>query len=161
MNTKRIGFAVNSLALSELNWRIFEQANSKPLIDTIIFAQDVDVPIEYTPVPVMKLVEGYGFSGTMVATNVRLANTIDGFPCPRSKFFYVWDLEWLRVRPLSHAYFHKAYTSPNYRLVARSDRHAQLLESNWGARVEMVLPVPDFQEFLKYGQAKNVVGRMD
>lgn len=104
---------------------------------------------------IYNLIEAFSFKGPVFATNLSLAQKLVRFPGPSQKFFYVWDLEWLR-RPFQYEQYVGIYRNPALKLIARSDEHKTLLENNFNRSVFGVIDDFNFEQMsLVIERAKN------
>ena len=145
---KRLGIAVKNLGVSELNWRLARQANELRGWDVTFFCEDNVPPAFGVRGSVMRLHEGWGFTGPVIATNLLVAERVANFPGPPGKLLYAWDLEWLRLNPRPFRTLRAVYTHPRLRVAARTEEHARLLDDLWGVAVAGVVPKADLPSLL-------------
>lgn len=153
---RSIGFIVSSLG-GQLGYRLLRGATryyqGGGATDILAFVQDPASTAITPPFAVMNVAEAFDFPGAVVATSVGTAENLLTFPGPSRRFFYAWDLEWLRYPGRSEDFL-RVYRSPHLDLVARCDSHARLLERCWNTKVSAVSddPISLFLELLD-GQA--------
>lgn len=92
---------------------------------------------------VMQMVEAWGHQGDFIATDLSTACKLLNFPSARSKFFYIWDLEFLRgFAPINYDLVKKVYLNEDLKLIARCKHHAKIIENNFNRTVSGI--VQDF-----------------
>lgn len=155
----KLGIALGNLGASQLSYFLIRNLNKflseRPDFDPIVFYEEMAKPCLTPAFACMQMVEAWGYDGPVIATSLSTASKLLQFPGPKAKFFYVWDVEWVRFankpfRPLADVYG----ASP-LKLIARSESHAKLLARCWNKPVEGV--VDDFD----MTQLFNIVYRRD
>jgi len=134
---KRVAFAVPTLGSSQFAYSLIRQANLQVATrsaDVAVFFESAVRPCIQPAFACMQLAEGWNYDGVVVATSLQTARAVLNFPHPKSRYFYVWDLEWLRY-PCVYRDVQAIYGSPQLRLIARSQDHAELIEDVWNTRV--------------------------
>lgn len=130
----RLGLMVKDLSASELNWHMVQQANQfmkDGSLDVIWFYEEL-LPTFIAPAgAMMQTAEAWGYDGPVVATTLSTAKKLAGFPCPSSKLFYLWDLEWLRITNRPYRALQAVYGDPRLRLVCRTEEHKHIVEDLW------------------------------
>jgi hypothetical protein len=135
---------VSSLGATDLAYHILHEADeyvqrSKDL-DVIVFYQNVVKTWKNPSFAMMNISEAFNYSGVAIATDLITAEKVKHFPGPSGRFFYVWDLEWLRSINYSYESLRSIYTDPNLTLIARSKSHADQIERNWNREVAAIVP---------------------
>ena len=148
----KLGIALSTLGPNQLAYYFIQRANlllsqAKDL-DIIGFYERPSAPALPTFFATMLVGEAYNYDGILVATDVSTAGKVANAISARKKFFYVWDLEWLRTNPKSYTFFRDVYCDPRYELLARSASHARALEEAWNRPVR-VLENLDLQALLE------------
>ena len=88
-------------------------------------------------------------TGPVVATCVSTASKLLDFPSQK-KFFYVWDLEWIRNMQIKrYEDYVKTYTDKNMTLIARSESHAKIISNCFNTDVEHILHDFNIQKLLE------------
>ncbi len=77
--------------------------------------------------PIMDLIHGYGFDGTVISTDIYTTSVMNNMLCPKDKYFYVWDLEYI-YNPYSLALLENVF---NNKLLARNQIRYDILKSSW------------------------------
>jgi hypothetical protein len=78
----------------------------------------------------------------IVATDIESCKLILKNPSVKSFYFYVWDLEWMRLKSFDYEDIQQIYGNSKIKLIARSDRHALAIEQAWNKKC---LVVEDFK----------------
>jgi hypothetical protein len=135
---KKIGFLVSQLGPSQLCYDIIKNSN-----DYLANADDVDIclfwisdghkPLEAN-FACMPLIEAYGYNGNIIVTDLHSLSRVMSYPGPNraSKiWFYDYNLDYTKIpaqmrswEGLSQLYYH-----PKVELIARSQSHAEILNS--------------------------------
>ncbi len=140
---KTLGIMLSHLGTSQLAFYAINNAN-KTLLEN---GQDVLIFYEL-PAPscvnlecgLMQTQEAWNFDGPLIAPNLNLASKLIGFPGTKQKFFYVWDLEWLRIPNKDFVTLSTIYRSPLLKLIARSSEHAKLINKAWNVDIAGIVP---------------------
>ena len=129
----KLGFAVNSLAPSQLSYYLVREVNrylgesKNANVDVVIFRQDIDVPRQMPICATMSISEIWGFNGILISTSVGTALKAISAPGPARKIFYPYQLEWIRPQQTHYSTFVKAYTSETMDIVTRNQDHANII----------------------------------
>lgn len=150
---KKIGFAVYDLSQSQLAFNLITNGNiavgSDYLTDVIAFYEHHRRPCVAMQFGAMQIMEAWGYESPIVATTLNTAAKTLRFPTASQKFFYVWDLEWLRGESSSFEDLASVYRDERLKLVARSVDHKLAIESAWNRPVAAVIEDCDVQAFLR------------
>lgn len=150
---QRIGFAVPDLGPSQLAFNLINNANiavgTNHLTDVIAFYEHHRQPCIAMCFGAMQIMEAWGYEAPIVATSFNTAAKALRFPTASKKFFYVWDLEWLRGGPNSFEELCLVYRNMGLELVARSVEHKLAIESAWNRPVAAVIEDCDVEAFLR------------
>ena len=152
----KLGFALNNLGGSQLNFFLIKTANAalrtNPLLDVTAFFENhvqTCLPANFSIMPVY---EAWGYTGSIIATSFTTAQKLAGFPSPKKRFFYVWDLEWTRrFNRRTYSEWAAVYGDPTLPLIARGKDHARAIEDAWNR------PVTAIVEDCNVGQLLEVV----
>ena len=151
---KKLGIAVNNLGASQLNYFLVKNANSillrEPLLDVTAFIENQVPACLPANFAVMPMYEAWGYDGVVVATSFTTAQKLLAFPCPAKKFFYVWDLEW--VRPFCRRTYREwasVYRDPRLQLITRGPDHTKVIREAWGRDTCREVPDCDLAQLLE------------
>lgn len=94
------------------------------------------------------------FDGPAIATCLETANKLINCPNLAFKFFFIEDLEWLRIQNKNYHQLEYIYRNPQFKLLCRSHDHKKLIESAWNVKVDFVIDnynffTKDFLDFVK------------
>ena len=100
-------------------------------VDIIVFTQEFAAPPMSPLFATMPETDAWGFDGPIIATNLRSATTLINVVGPPKKYFYLWDLEWMRLENFTHNELSKIYNNDALDLIARSPKHNSLIQKCW------------------------------
>lgn len=140
----KLGVLLNDLGPSQVSYLFIRNTanwlGSHSSHDVIGFYADQVSPCIPINFSVMQMNEAWDFHGRLIATNLQTARRCLGFPGTRDRWFYVWDLEWLRPGQRNYRDLAQVYRNPNLKLIARSEDHRVAIEDAWNRSVEAVIP---------------------
>ena len=145
---KQLGVLLENMGASQISFFVISELNkyveNDCSVEPIVFYEDIQKNCLPTNFSVMELREAWGCRGSVIATSASTAKSLSSFPNVMQKFFYVWDVEWIRssINKSPYEAYAKVYTDENISLIARSDSHKKLIESSFNRCVEHV--VSDF-----------------
>jgi hypothetical protein len=148
----KIGFIVNNLGGNQQAFYLINYINSaivKNRDDITIFYEIPVIPCIGTNFGIMQLNEAYGYDGVLIANNLMLADKMAYFPGTKEKYFYVWDLEWLRIANKNFHILHPMYNNPLYKLIARSHEHSKIISDCWNTEVVGVVDDFNINQFIE------------
>jgi hypothetical protein len=136
----KLGVCVSTLSASQLNYHLINALNRVAAgnTDVIAFYENISKPCVPVSFPLMSIYDGYNYDGVMVATNFNTAAKLIKFPCSRSKYFYVHDLEWIRHDRRHYGMLASVYCNPELRLLTRGAEYARILRSCWNREVHVI-----------------------
>ena len=128
-----IGVVVEDLGASHLSYVLIKSMNRMSEEDSendySIFIENITPHVLPPRFAVMNTTELPYFKGALIATNVSTCLTVSLSISNSKKFFYVWDLEWLRHMGKNYEYNIKAYTNKSMSIIARSGSHADAIKN--------------------------------
>jgi hypothetical protein len=133
----KLGLLVPDLAPSQLAYfltrRVNQELSGRTDLDAVCFAKRIAKPCLVPHFAVMGRVDLWGFDGAAVATDLESAHALLKCPTVPKKFFYVWDLEWVRIKGRA-AYEDLAavYQHPELTVVTRGPDHRRVVKNAWG-----------------------------
>lgn len=150
----KLGFSIKDLGPSQLSYYAVKNTNayvrSNHDISIIGFYENLIVPCVRPEFPVMDMVEVFGYDGNVVATDLNSAAKLINSFSPAQRFFYVWDLEWMRLPYKQYEALYRIYNSPKLKLLARSDEHARAIENCWDKKVTGIVENFNYEQLLTY-----------
>jgi len=140
-NIMKIAFILNDVlpgqksfyAIKELE-KLTKNVEDSPLIFFLNLSSSV-TNVNFAMMNVYNLAH---FDGVCVATDLETANILRNSKNKMDRYFYVWDLEWLR-NPHSFESVIKILRDPSLKILARSEEHKQVIENYCNRKVEGVL----------------------
>tara|TARA_Y100001963_G_scaffold159549_1_gene263715 strand:+ start:12751 stop:13215 length:465 start_codon:yes stop_codon:yes gene_type:complete len=131
----KAGILVNRIDGSQLGFNITKCINhiseNMVNVDIIVFTREPSTP-PITPLfSVMSEVEVWGFNAPIISTSLETASTLIDMVGPTKKYFYIWDLEWMRLEGFMHKDLSKVYNHEDIELISRSERHRRITGECW------------------------------
>lgn len=124
--TQSIGTSQEGLFLTyEMN----NLLKTYPNLNISVFYEDFDRIPTLPQFPMFPSLFLWGFKGIVITTDITSAYRIRDIPI-KKKFLYVLNLEWL-YHNKSYTYYNNIYNSDDFELIARSDEHANIIQSCW------------------------------
>lgn len=128
----KIGVIVRDLGFSQSNFSLIKSLNyfvDNNLTDCCIFYESL-VQTPLTPLfGTYHVNEIYDFEGIVISTNLLGTKRLVNVPGPLKKYFYIWDLEWTKLRGYQYNIIRDIYLNSEVDLIARSERHYNLLKN--------------------------------
>jgi len=143
----KIGFLVKDVSSSELAYNILRKGSDAD-IDTFIFFEQIARPCISSLVPCSHVSEAFIFDGPLVATCLQTANKLIQMYSSTRKYFFLNDLEWMRI-PFQMKQFEQiepVYRNKELSLICRSQSHKKLTELTWNRKVSMVVERYNFYD---------------
>ena len=147
----KTGVMLGDLGASQLSFNVVNKLNEeceKSNDDFVVFVENISNHIIPPNFAIMGVNEIWSFDGILIATSASTSLHMAKSASPAKKFFYVWDLEWMR-RNTTKARFgnlgyspYAPYISPHLELICRSRHHADIIENNFNRKVKYI--VDDF-----------------
>ena len=136
----KLNFLVDNVGASQLGYCLIRNLNklSDECADVspIIFYADIEEPcVRPVKFPMMQLVELWNQPGPTIATSFSTAVRLLSMPRPGPRFLYVWDLEWIRMRPKVWNGLNSIMCDPDLHLIARCEDHVEAIEACFNVKV--------------------------
>lgn len=139
----KLGFLLSNTGTTQLSYHVIKNVNDyvevNQDLDVIAFYDNTTKPWLIATFGFMNISEAYNFDGAVVATNLENAAKLSRFPGPSSRYFLVWDFEWLRNLTLSYEEMRAVYRNPRLKILVRTQEQAQIFESCWNRPVDGVI----------------------
>ena len=149
---KQLGFLVQDLHASQLGYYLVKNLNElcveRPDIEPIVFFDRVAPYCKTPQFACMNMAEAWGYNGIVIATSALLANILVNMPCPRVKYLYAWDLDWLRGQNRPYALFNKLFHEPSLKLIARSQNHIDIIRNDFNIKVKDIMDDFNWRQLL-------------
>ena len=135
MKIKKLGIVVERLNFCQFGVELIRNLNilcHKSIgTDIIVFREETE-PLPMTPnFAIMHIKELWRFDGWAISTSIPTTQKLISAACPRRKFFYLWQLEWLYNSEISFDFLSKVYTHPDIELLTRSKAEFDIIERIW------------------------------
>ena len=151
MHENKIGIIIEDLSASQLSYYAIKNINDhvgSDNYDFVIFFENSATSILQPDIATMGINEIWGFDGTLISTSVSTTlSMINTFA--KSKYFYVWDLEWTRRHGKDFHYLIQAYNDEDVTLIARSKEHALAIENYCNRKVEHIVNNFDLKKIVR------------
>lgn len=118
-------------------------------IDVTAFLCNQSPPLEYPKFASMNINEAFDFDGAAVATTIYTAEKLARFPGPKLRYFYLWDMEWMRKPYRNFEELVEIYNNPGIKLVARHEEHKDIINKCWNRSAHAVIPDCDMGAFVE------------
>lgn len=128
----KIGVMVGDLGASQLSYNVVKKLNDQcknSKDDFVAFIENITNFVVQPAFAVLGVNEIWSFDGVLIATSVSTASHMIKAVNPSQKYFYVWDLEWMRPHGHDFQYNVKAFNDPSIQLIARSHDHALAIKN--------------------------------
>lgn len=150
----KLGILLNNLGPNQLAYSSIRSNNlfvdDAPKIDCILFYENYVRPCLPMNFASMQVFEAYGYNGTLIATSLSTAHKALRCYASKNKFFYVWDLEWLRLQQFKQFRdMHNVYGNSNLKLIARSESHKTVIEDSWNTKVAGIVDNFDMRQMIE------------
>ena len=143
---------LQNMGANQLSYLVIRNLNrlaeTQPNIDSIVYYEDVHRPCILPTFAVMQIAEAWCSQNPLIATSLSTAHKLMGFP-NRNKFFYIWELEWLRHQPRMYEQYAGVYTDPSLTLICRSESHKKLVENTFNREVQYIVEDFDTDQMLE------------
>ena len=140
----KLGIMVNALTASQLSLATIGAINrllaKRSDVSPTLFFEMATPTCLPLPCAAMSSPEIWGFSGPIIATSLSTADKLRHPISPKQKFFYVWDLEWLRYQP---DFWRLRDIYASMPIIARSKDHAKAIEDAWNVSVVYIGDMED------------------
>jgi hypothetical protein len=136
---KKLGFVISHLTVNQLSYQLISNANrllgERDDVDVSIFFANDGPRVVQPRFACYCLFEAFGYNGHTIATSIQTASRVLSYPGPNRNqlWWYMWDLDWLRLPAESRQYEQLAqlYMNPKFNLVVRSADHFNIVKSVW------------------------------
>lgn len=150
----KIGFLISHLGPSQLAFHFlsnsYKYLSNKTDADIVAFVSNQVKPWQIPTFASMNINEAFDFDGIVVATDLYTAEKLSKFPGPRQRYFYVWDLDWMRGScKWTFEELSDIYNDRQLKLIARSDDHKRIIEQCWNRRIHQAIPNCDIEAFVE------------
>jgi|TARA_R110000751_G_scaffold157076_1_gene262501 hypothetical protein len=139
----QIGFIVNDTTASELSFRLIKGINdyldNGAKEDFVLFVENSSANIIEPNFATMSMSEIWNFDGTLISTSVSTTLSMNECFAPKAKYFYVWDLEWIRNTGMKYEQTIQAFSNEGTKLIAKSGDHAKAIKNYSNKKVDHII----------------------
>jgi hypothetical protein len=136
----KLGFLIKDVSSSELAYNILKNGSNIDDVDTFVFFESIARPCISTLVPCAHIAEAYTFDGPLIATCLQTAYKLIQMFSSKNKFFFLNDLEWMRIdfRAKQFSHIEPIYRNKELSLICRSEAHKTITELTWGRKITVI-----------------------
>ena len=154
---RNINILVDNLGAGQMALQLGTSIN-----DYVVTHHDTDIIVFYDNMhrqcmmpnfTIMQMAEAWCQTGPTIATSIATAIKLVDFPGPQMKFFYVWDMEWMRGPQRVWGIFEDVFTHENLTLIARCEQHQKVISQCFNVKVSHVVEDCSVLQFI------DVIGR--
>lgn len=131
----KLGILLDNLGPNQLAFNVIKNGNEVKDFDFIAFYENFLRPCIPPNFAIMQSFEAWSYDGALVATNLSTAGKLISYPICKHKYFYVWDLEWIRLKEKHYGGLQPIYNHPKLKVIARSQSHKDIIENCWNVKV--------------------------
>lgn len=139
----KLGIIVQDFTASQLSYDIINNVNNfiknKHDIDIWGFCNELNTIVIQPHFPIVQITYAWEFDGIAIATNLNTLDKLLLMPGPRKRFFYNYDLEWLRMPKKDYLTLARYYRNNDVELIVRSEDHKKVIENCWNREVLLVM----------------------
>ena len=142
---KQLGFMIEESSSSQLSFNLIRNINeyvTENQDDFVVFFENSTANVINPEFSFMSLSEIWNFKGHLFATTISTAMSLKKCFATEQKYFYVWDLEWMRPAMGQNIEFERvvqAFSDESIDLVARSKDHAKAIENYSNRKVKHIV----------------------
>lgn len=149
-----LGVFVNNLGPSQLAYSVITELNKlvkeRTDIAPVVFTTEPNPPCAKIETGIFNQSEIWGFNGKVVATSLQGAHQLLQTPGQLERYFYIWDLEWLRMtQGFVYDELLKIYSDPRLKLICRSQDHANIMKNNFNVEITGIVENFNIKELLE------------
>ena len=153
-NLKNFSVLVPNTGANQISFCLINQVNRlfdmHPEIDVMVFYENMHQNCVPSNFAAMEISQAFNHKGPMIATTISTAEKLISFPSEK-KFFYVWDLSWVRNSRRLNEYekYNKVYSDKSLELIARSQSHKKAIQNCFNREVNHVISDFKIEEILE------------
>jgi hypothetical protein len=147
---QQLNILVNYLGPDQFTYSLTRSLSTRQSnLDVIIFYENITRFLIPPIFPMFQIFEAWAQHGITISTDINTTLKLIEFPGPSKKFFYVWDVEWLRGQQRIFDIYNKVYNNKDIKIIARCENHAKLIENNFNNKVAGIVPEFDIKTLQK------------
>ena len=149
----QIGFIINDTTASELSFRLIKGINDylddDGKQDFVLFVENSSASIIEPHFATMSMSEIWNFNGSLISTSVSTSLSMNKCFAPKAKYFYIWDLEWIRNTGREYEKTIQAFSHKETKLIAKSKDHAKAIENYSNREVDYTIQNINIKEIAR------------
>jgi hypothetical protein len=149
----KLNFLVNHMAASQLSYYITKEINTliekRQDVSCIVFFHTISRHAMMPRFAMMQMTNAWHQDGYAIATSMITARRMQIFPGPQHRFYYVWDLEWLRGPEPAYQTYANVIRDPSITLITRNLHHASMIRNNFNVPLPAVVEDFDCNKMLE------------
>ena len=132
-----VAIVVNSIKTNnQLSYLLTKESKKN---DIIVFSQNEYTINTNNGFSICMSYDFWNYKGkNVIATDIDSCKLILKNPSIKNFFFYIWDLEWLRLKSFDYEDLNYIYNNNKINLVARSERHSLAVQHAWNKKCSVV-----------------------
>lgn len=151
---KQLNFLVDDMGASQLSFFLIKELNKLThercdVCPIIFYANLTDHCVKPVEFSMMQMVEAFDHAGPTIATSLTTAGCLISMPKPHPKFFYVFDLEWMRLAEMNWVSVCHIMRHSDLILIARSESHKVAIDSCFNVCVPHVIDNWNMEKILE------------
>jgi hypothetical protein len=149
----QIGFIINDTTASELSFRLIKGINDylddDGKQDFVLFVENSSASIIEPHFATMSMSEIWNFNGSLISTSVSTSLSMNKCFAPKAKYFYIWDLEWIRNAGREYEKTIQAFSHKETKLIAKSKDHAKAIKNYSNREVDYTIQNINIKEIAR------------
>lgn len=129
--TKKLGILVNSMSFGQMSVFLSDALNQTRDVAGTVFFENQGSPNYICNFAMMDLSYAWDFNAPLIATSMSTASKLVDMPTNHQRYFYVWDLEWVRLSKKNYQQLQSVYGNKKLKLFARSEDHRAAIKNAW------------------------------
>ena len=141
-----------------MNLSLFQNIINNEEYDFNLFCREYTTPCFNINGGIFNITELFSCCGPVISTNLNTSSILLNCPSP-VKFFYIWDLEWIRIKDKNFSILSEIYNNKDFVYITRNNDYKKLIENCWGTKISYVFDNFEFlnnKEFINYVNEKRI-----
>lgn len=138
----KIAVCVKNIGANQIAFDLIRHGNKlmeeRADIDLMAFFESMAPPVIPMKFAAMHIMEGHGYDGIVIATDLSTAQKALRFSAAQRRLFWCYDLEWMRQQQ-GFPDLVAIYRNPKLELFARCEDHARLIAQCWNRPVSVCM----------------------
>ena len=128
---KKLAILKNNIGMSQSSYFMIRSLNEMATMDQVgccVMIGAWSIPPVKNLFGLLQQNEIFDFEGVGIATNIETAQKLISVPGPKKKYFYIWDIEWTKLKAVNYNQLSNIYCNSQLELIVRSEHHAKLIK---------------------------------